>query len=366
MEKMHNERYMSLLKIMRDKGWDCVILWPSPNMYYITGYYPKPDERLQIAFIPVQGDPILIVPRLYSDESKHKCWIRDQRSWQDGDDTLALVMEVVKELGLTDARIALDDTMGFLQVAPIQKACPRAEFGMASAVISPLRFEKGPEEIKLMHKSCQISDEVMQIAIDECLSGKNEQQLVDLVEYELRKRGMADGFSNLVASGPHSALPHHVSSHRVPQKGDAVFFDIGGAYERYWSDITRTIHIGSPTTEFIEAYEAVKEAQQRAKEAVKPGVTAEEVHRVAFEHLEKKDLSKYFFHRVGHGMGLEGHEHHSINWGNKLILKPGMAFSVEPGVYIEGKFGIRIEDTVVVTETGHKSLSEFPRDLIVL
>jgi len=365
-EKMYAERHNKLLEVMRDKGWDCVILWPSPNMYYMTGYYPKPDERLQIAFIPVQGEPVLIVPRLYSGESKHKCWIKDQRSWIDGDDILALTKDVIKDLGLKDARIALDDTMGFLQVSTIQAACPKAEFGLAGTVMSPLRLEKGPEEIALMQKSSQISDEVMQIGIDACLSGQNEQQLVDLVEYELRKRGMANGFSNLIASGTHSALPHHVSSKRVPQKGDAVFLDIGGAYERYWSDITRTIHIGPPSAKFIKAYEAVKEAQQRASEAVKPGVTAEEVHETAFGYLEKKGLSKYFFHRVGHGMGLEGHELISINRGNHLVLKPGMTFSVEPGVYFEGEFGIRIEDTVVVTETGHKSLTEFTRDLIVL
>ena len=364
MRNMYNERYNNLLNVMKEKDWDCVILWPSPNMYYITGYYPKPDERLQIAFLPVQGEPALIVPRLYTDEAKQKCWIKDQRSWQDGDDVLAVVTDVVKDLGLEGARIALDDTMGYLQVAPIQKACPNAEFGLASTVMSPLRFIKGPEEIELMQKSSQISDEVMPIGIEACLSGKNEQQIVDLIEYELRKRGMANGFSNLVASGPHSALPHHVSSKRVPQKGDAVFLDIGGAYERYWSDITRTIHIGLPSAQFVEAYEAVKEAQQKAREVVKPGVTAEEVHKVAFQHLEK---NQPVFFPQGRPWDGPGRPRTLITYlGNDLVLKPGMAFSVEPGVYIEGKFGIRIEDTVVVTETGHKSLTQFTRDLIVL
>ena len=124
MRNMYNERYNNLLNVMKEKDWDCVILWPSPNMYYITGYYPKPDERLQIAFLPVQGEPALIVPRLYTDEAKQKCWIKDQRSWQDGDDVLAVVTDVVKDLGLEGARIALDDTMGYLQVAPIQKPVP--------------------------------------------------------------------------------------------------------------------------------------------------------------------------------------------------------------------------------------------------
>jgi Xaa-Pro aminopeptidase len=366
MDPVFKERYERILKGMQSQGWDGVVLWPSANLFYVTGYAPKPDERLQVAIIPASGSPVLIVPKLYANHAKEECWIADQRDWRDGDDLYALVADVIEEMGLRQGKIAIDDTMGFTQADPFLKACPKGSFGLASSVFTPLRNIKGALEISLMEKSGIISDEVMPLAIAACAEGKTELEIKDFVEVELKKRGMAGPFSNLIASGANSANPHHVSGDRVPAQGDMVFLDLGGAYKKYWSDITRTICIGTPTEKMREAYKQVQEAQELAKAAVRPGVPAEEVHRVAYNHLAQKGLEKYFIHRTGHGMGLDGHELPSINFGNKMLLEPGMVFSVEPGVYFPGEFGIRIEDSVVVSEKGYQSFNHFRHDLICL
>lgn len=366
MDVVFKERYERVLKGMQKQGWDGVVLWPSANLFYLTGYAPKPDERLQIAIIPAAGSPVLIVPKLYANQAKQQCWIDDQRDWRDGENLYDLVSNIAEEKGLLRGKLAIDDTMGFLQADPLLKACPGCSFGLASSVFMPLRSIKGPAEIRLMEQSGLISDEVMPLAIAACAEGKTELEIKDYVEMELKKRGMAGPFSNLIAAGPNSANPHHVSGDQAPSRGDMVFLDLGGAYKKYWSDITRTICIGTPTEKMSEAYKQVQEAQELAREAVKPGVAAEDVHALAYRHLAKKGLEKYFIHRTGHGIGLDGHELPNINFGNKMILEPGMTFSVEPGVYFPGEFGIRIEDSVVVTETGYKSFNHFQRELISL
>ena len=366
MERIFGQRYDEIIKAMKKDNWDCVVLWPSSNLYYLTGYAPKPDERLQIAIITADGKPLFIVPKLYAEQAGKQCWIEDQREWKDGDNLYNLVADIVREKGIQNARIAIDDTMGFLQADPLQKACAGASFGLASTLFVPLRSRKGPEEIRLMEESGKISDDVMSLAIEACASGKSEVEIKNYAESELQKRGMAGPFSNLIAAGPNSSNPHHVCGERVPQKGDAVFLDLGGAYKKYWSDITRTIFIGTPNEKFKEAYKLVQEAQQLAKEAVRPGITAEEVHLIAVNHFAKKGLEKYFIHRTGHGVGLDGHELPSLGINNKIVLEPGMTFSVEPGLYFPGEFGIRIEDCVVVTEKGYKSFNHFNHDIIAI
>jgi Xaa-Pro aminopeptidase len=366
MDPVFNERYGKILKGMQQENWDGIILWPSANLFYLTGYAPKADERLQVAIIPASGAPVFIVPKLYANQAKQDCWITDQRDWRDGDDLYPMVADIMQEMGLRQGKLALDDTMGFMQVDPFLKACPNASTGLASSVFTPLRNIKDAAEISLMQQSGLISDEIMPLAIAACAEGKTELEIKDFVEVELKKRGMAGPFSNLIAAGPNSANPHHVSGDRIPAAGDMVFLDLGGAYKKYWSDITRTICIGRPSDKMREAYKQVQEAQELAKAALKPGVIAEDIHAIAYNHLAKKGLDKYFIHRTGHGMGLDGHELPSINVGNKMPLEPGMTFSVEPGVYFPGEFGIRIEDSVVVTETGHQSFNHYQRDLICL
>lgn len=365
MSKIHETRMQALQKAMREQGVDCVAICNSPNLFYMTGYAPKKDERFQVAFVPQSGDPILAVPKMYYPHSSKDCTIRDQRTWVDGIDMLAYVKDILAGMKVLDGRIAIDDTFEFRTFNLIRMVAPRAEFVLGSSLFTLLRMRKSPDEIELMRQSGLLSDEAVQMVMDKILSGQSEAELKTWIEYELSQKGMRDGFSNLIAFGENTGSAHHVSGDRVAKAGDAVYLDLGGAYQHYWSDITRSFHIGKPSNSYVEAYNRVREAQQLAFESIRPGVRACDVHMIAWNYLEKYGLAQWFPHRLGHGEGLDGHELPNLAKDCDIILEPGMTFSCEPGVY-NGEFGIRIEDTVCVTETGAISFNHFTKDLIIL
>jgi len=366
MAEQHERRLSKLRQLMVQKGIDCVLICNSPNLFYMTHYAPKKCERLQIAFIPLDSDPVIIVPTIYQAHSEPECTIKDQRYWIDGIDLVAFIKDILIEKKLVGKKIAIDDTFEFFQMDIVKQATPDSEFVLGSSVFTELRMRKQPDEIALMLKSGEISDELTGMALEKVLCGLSESQLKTWIEYELSMRGMTDGFSNLVAFGENTASSHHVSGPRKLQQGEPFYFDLGGAYNHYWSDITRSFHVGNPSARYIECYNRVKEAQQLAFEYIKPGVRACDAHMVAWNYLDKHGLSKYFLHRLGHGVGMLGHELPNLSSDNTLVLEPGMSFSCEPGVYFKGEWGIRIEDTIVVTETGALSFNKFTKDLIVL
>ncbi len=367
MENIHRQREEQLKTLMQEQGISCCAVCNSPNLYYMTGYLPKKCERPLMAFFPAEGAPVLIVPALYTFSSQRECSISDQRVWRDGDDTAAMIRGILKEKGVLGEKIAIDETFEFRQLFPIKEASPSSEFVLGSRLFTVLRMRKSADEIEKMKASGQLSDKAVGRIIDDLSSGKSEAAIKADAEYWLTNEGMRDGFSNLVAAGVHSASPHHTCTDYVPQKGDAVWLDIGGALDHYWSDITRSIHIGKPSERYVYVYERVREAQRTAFEYIRPGVRACDVNAVAHNYLKKFDLEQYFIHRVGHGVGLDGHENPNLSDDNPLILEPGMTFSCEPGCYLpEEGFGIRIEDTVCVTETGAMSFNEFTKDLIVI
>lgn len=361
---VYPKRRTQLLTMMEKQAIDCTIVCNSPNLFYMTGYLPKKCERLQIALFPLDSEPILITPALYLVNAEQECCITDLRVWTDGDDLTAFVKNVLAEKNLINKTYAIDDTFEFRQLYPIQQASPNSQLVPGSNVFTELRMRKSPKEVELMAVSGALSDEAMGMLVEQLLSGRSESELKSWIEFELLKRGMSDGFSNLIASGPNCSAPHHVSGSRMPQRGDAVYLDIGGAYQHYWSDITRSLHIGKPSDRYVEIYKIVREAQQLAFESIKPGIRACDVDKVARDYLAKHNLD--FIHRLGHGEGLEGHELPNLAKDCGIILEPGMTFSCEPGVYFSGEFGIRIEDTVCVTETGVISFNHYTKDLIIL
>lgn len=365
MEKLYETRLKKVHEEMKKRGIKAVILSNSPNMYYVTGYSPKLDERLQLVVITEDRD-LMVVPLLYRDNAKLFCAIQDMVVWSDGENYADVMRKALDGRNYKGEKIAIDTHLRFMHMSAIMEVCKNAQFVNANDIFDTLRLIKSPEELELLKASGKMSDDLMDIAIEYVRQGKSELEIKNLIEYEYLNRGMTDGFSNLIAAGKNSALVHHVSGPNTPKTGDSVYLDIGGALNHHWSDITRTVFIGEPDARYIECYEAVKKAQELAKEAVKPGVTAHEVHMAAYDYLESKGLSEYFLHRTGHGVGLEGHESPSIVNGNSLVLKEGMTFSVEPGVYFEGSFGIRIEDVVAVTETGYMSMTSYTRNLITL
>ena len=364
MNTLHESRFAALRKAMAEQNVDCVAICNSPNLFYMTGYAPHKDERFQVVFVPQQGKPIMAVPKIY-DMASRACEVEDKRFWTDGIDMLAYVRGILNELGVMGGRFAIDDTFEFRTFNLIRLATPKSEFMPGSNLFTLLRMCKSPEEVEMMKISGELSDWATQMVVDQIMTGKSEAELKTWIEYELAQKGMRWGFSNLIAFGENTGSAHHVSGPRVAKQGDAVYLDLGGSIDHYWSDITRSLHVGKPDAEYVEVYKRVREAQHRAFEAIKPGVRACDVHMLAWNYLAKYDLAKWFPHRLGHGVGMDGHELPNLAKDSEIILEPGMTFSCEPGVY-NGRWGVRIEDTVCVTETGAISFNHFTKDLIIL
>ena len=227
--ELYQKRYDLLLSVMDEQEVACTVVCNSPNLFYMTGYKPKKDERLQIAFFPRAAEPVMIVPAIYHINAESDCAIADLRVWSDGDDLVALVRGVLEEKKLVGASLAIDDMFEFRQLQPIRLASPDSQLVLGSGMFTPLRMRKSPEELEAMAESGALSDEAVGMIIDKLLSGQSEAELKNWIEFELLNRGMVYGFSNLIACGVNTNAPHHVSGPRVPKMRDAVSLDSGGA-----------------------------------------------------------------------------------------------------------------------------------------
>jgi Xaa-Pro aminopeptidase len=351
---------------LRDRGVSGVVLFPSPNLYYLGGFSEDPGERHFFLFVPADGDPAFVAPKLYDDQLRDATWVADLQFWSDTDDPLPLVEDTASDLGMTEGELLVDPTMWARFTQDLRAAIPDAEWGLASDVLEPLRVRKDDAELDALGRAGEAADaalmDVRDLGADAI--GMTEAELAQFVEQRLVAHG-GDGtsFETIVASGPNGAKPHHHRSEREVQRGDPVVLDFGTRVDHYPSDQTRTVvFAGDPPAEFETVHEVVRDAQQAAVEAVEPGVAAEEVDAAAREVIEAAGYGDEFIHRTGHGVGLDVHEEPYIVGGNDRLLEPGMVFSVEPGVYLEGEFGVRIEDLVVVTEKGCERLNDTTRD----
>lgn len=366
-EKAFQQRTHSCQVLMAERGVDLLVLFPGPNLLYLTGFREEPAERMLLTLIPAQGEPCLIVPQLYEEHLRRDSWIEDLRVWQDGEDPVALLGKTIGEKAPSPRRVLVDDRLWAQFLLPLQRVCPEAVFETASSILSELRMRKDPEELALMRRAAAVADEVFDWVCAQAIEGLTERELAAMIEAEMRRLGgEGTAFETLVASGPNGALPHHRAGTRRIQKGDLVILDYGCRIGGYHSDITRTVACGPPAEEARKIYEIVREAQERAVQAVRPGVPAQEIDGVARSVITEAGYGERFIHRTGHGIGLEVHEPPYLVEGNALPLEAGMAFSVEPGIYLPGRFGVRIEDIVVVTSEGVERLNQADLELRIL
>jgi Xaa-Pro aminopeptidase len=344
---------------------DALVLFPSTNLFYVSGFDEHPAERHLLLFVPKQGDPVFVVPDMYREQIAEESWVSDVRTWSDGEDPLSLVNDVADEFDLLGGRILVDDTMWALFTQDLRRALPDATFGLASKVLEPLRMRKDDTEIDALWRAGEVADRAsVEIrALGEEAIGMTETELATEIESRLADVGGDEpAFNTIVGSGPNGAKPHHGHGDRKIEYGDPVVLDFGAYVGDYPGDQTRTVvFAGDPPEEYERVHRAVLEAEQAGVEAAKPGVTAESVDRAAREIIESYGYGEEFIHRTGHGVGLDVHEGPYIVEGNELELEPGMVFSVEPGIYLPGEFGVRIEDLVVVTEDGCERLNDSPR-----
>jgi Xaa-Pro aminopeptidase len=350
---------------LADVGADAAVLFPSTNLFYASGFSEEPMERHLFLFIPDDGDPAFVAPEMYDEQIREASWVDDLWLWADGEDPTELVAELAAEMDLRGGHLLLDDTMWALFTQDLRATLPDATFGLASEVFEDLRMRKDEAELAALRRAGELADEVsVEIrSMGEEAIGLTEAELAEEIDRQLvEKGGEGVSFETVVGSGPNGAMAHHRHGDREIQRGDPVVLDFGAYVDHYPGDQTRTVvFAGDPPAEFEEVHAVVREAQQAAVEAVEPGVPAEAVDRAAREVIEDAGYGDHFVHRTGHGIGLDVHEGPYIVAGNDLELEPGMTFSVEPGIYLEGTFGVRIEDIVVVTEQGCERLNDSPR-----
>ena len=345
-------------------GLGALLLTPGPDLRYVTGYDAQQLERLTCLALPAEGDPFLVVPRLElpaAQASPAGASGLEMIAWDETDDPYELV---AGRLGPVSS-VGLADRMWAMMVLRFRTALPAARQGLASVALRDLRSRKSPAEVAALREAGAAIDRVHAAVPGWLRPGRTELEVAADVAAAISNEGHARTDFVIIASGPNAASPHHEPSGRVLRPGDAVVVDIGGTMPSgYCSDCTRVYAIGSPPAEFTAYYEVLRDAQEAACAAVRPGVTAEAVNAAARTPITQAGYGPQFVHRTGHGIGLETHEDPYIVAGNAEPLAPGMAFSVEPGIY-PGPHGARIEDIVVCTEQGHERLNHVTRELVV-
>jgi Xaa-Pro aminopeptidase len=346
-------------------GLDVLLLTPGPDLRYVTGYDAQPLERLTCLAVPAEGDPFLVVPRLEQPAAAASPAGGSGLEiipWDETDDPYALVARRLGRVGSA----GLSDRMWAMMVLRFRDALPAARQGLASEALRPLRARKTPAEIAALREAGAAIDRVHAAVPQWLVAGRTEQEVAADIAHAIAAEGHVRADFVIVASGPNAASPHHEPSARRLQPGDSVVIDIGGTMPSgYCSDCTRVYVIAEPPPGFTGYYEVLRAAQEAACAAVRPGVSAEAVDAAAREPITAAGYGPQFFHRTGHGIGLETHEDPYIVTGNTEALQPGMAFSVEPGIY-PGPSGARIEDIVVCTENGAERLNTVSRELAVV
>ncbi|MFC4360131.1 aminopeptidase P family protein [Halobium salinum] len=363
---------------LRDGAGDALVLFPSRNLLYTAGFDEEPAERHLLLFVPAEGDPVFLVPELYGEQVREESWVGDVRTWADDEDPVAALRSVVDDLGLSGSdgaagdvadgdvpHVLVDDTMWARFTFDLREALPDATFGLASEVLAPLRRRKDEAELDALRRAGAVADRVVTEvrALGADAVGMTERELAADIERRLREAG-GEGipFGPIVGSGPNGAKPHHAYDDREIESGDPVVLDFGTYVDGYPSDQTRTVVFdGEPSERFREVHEVVRAAQAAAVDAVEPGVTTGAVDAAARDVIEEAGYGERFVHRTGHGVGLDVHEEPYVVAGGEVELEPGMVFSVEPGVYLPGEFGVRVEDLVVVTREGCEQLNDSDR-----
>ncbi len=355
-------------------GVRALLLGVGPELEWLTGYEAKPLERLTLLVVADDSEPVIVVPRLEMAAAQAAPAIGAGHvrvmPWQETEDPMDAVWEVLRaEPG---ARLAVSDTLRAAFLLRLQQTFPGAAFEVAGGVVGMLRRVKDADEVMLLRLAAQAADRAVMGLAAGRLVGRTEADIASEVRSRLVDEGHDSASFWIVASGARSASPHHEPDDRVVQPGEPLLLDIGGRRAGYSSDITRTLWLTGgdpalgPDDTFRAIHDLVRAANAAGRDAVRPGVPAQDVDRAARDVIEDAGYGPRFFHRLGHGIGLEGHEDPYLVAGNTSPLLVGDAFSIEPGIYLEGRYGVRIEDIAVCMAHGADVLNEASRELLVV
>ena len=349
----------------RDAGLAGLLVTPGPDLVYFTGYSPIViAERITLLAINVARDPAMIVPTLERSDAAAAPGTAAVKlsDWTDGDDPYQATARLLD----ADGRYAISDSAWAMHLLGLLSALPGSTYVSMTTALPMLRAIKGADELERLAAAGAAVDACVEEISRVRFEGRREIDIGTDLAALLREHGHSQVDFTVVGSGPNGANPHHELSDRVIERGDMVVLDFGGVRDGYGSDTTRTVHVGEPDDEELKVYDIVRRAQQAGFEAVRPGVACQEVDRAARKVIADAGYGEYFIHRTGHGIGLTTHEPPYMIEGETQPLRPGMCFSIEPGIYLPGRFGVRTEDIVTVTEDGGRRLNNSSHELRIV
>lgn len=366
---MHAQRLNKLKEETLAQGLDGVALVPGSNMIYVSGIHSHLSERPIVLFVPVDEEPAMIVPRLEAIKAE-AAGIPAGRifSWSDQEGFSGAFQQACARLELSDALLGVEALrMRVLELELLHRYAPNLKTAHADPILDALRLRKDATELDAIERAVAVAEIAMHNLLPQIRLGQTEKEVAAMLARELISAGAdALAFDPIVSTGPNGASPHAVPTDRALQKGDLLILDWGALIDGYVSDITRTFALGPIADELRQVYEVVRTANEAGRAAAKPGRSGEEIDAATRAVIDNAGYGDYFIHRTGHGLGMEAHENPSIVRGHTDPLPPGAVFTIEPGIYLPGRGGVRIEDNVVITADGSHTLTSFPRELMTI
>ena len=357
---MDESRLARVRENLARRAIDQMLVVDPLSIWWLCGYYTEPYERLLALYVPAEGTPTLFANRLFPDASG--CGARVVE-FSDTDDPVPLVAQVT----MRDRTLGVDKELAARWLVPLMEAGAASRFVLASDAVDDARSIKDARERELMRAASRTNDEAMAWLVDQVRPGVTERQIADGLLGEYRRLGaQGHSFSPIVSFGDHAADPHHEPDDTPFVPGDMVLFDVGCKRDWYCSDMTRTFFSAEPTEHQRAVYDAVRRANEEAEKVVRPGVTFAEIDLTARRVIEDAGWGPAFTHRLGHQIGLVDHEPGDVSSTHDEPVRPGQCFSIEPGIYLPGDMGVRIEDLVIVTEDGCEVLNSYPKGIAVL
>ncbi|WP_078545109.1 M24 family metallopeptidase [Litchfieldia alkalitelluris] len=361
------ERLEKTTSWLKEKDISFGMLTSTANVFYLSGFYTEPHERLLALFVFQNEEPFLVCPNMEKTQAKASGWEYEIVGFSDTDDPWELIKTALSKRNITPDKIAVEkEHMNIERYEKLHSLYPNSTFISAEEKLHTLRMIKDEKEAAILREAAKLADFGVEVGFNAIAKGKSELDVLGTIEFELKKKGIRKmSFDTMVLTGNKTASPHGKPGLELMTEGHFVLFDLGVILDGYCSDITRTVAFGDISEQQKEIYETVLAGQKAAVEASKPGAKIGDIDIAARSIITEAGYGDYFTHRVGHGLGIDVHEYPSLNSTNTMLLQPGMSYTVEPGIYFEGVGGVRIEDDLLITETGVEILTKFPKELQV-
>jgi Xaa-Pro dipeptidase len=363
-----NQRLTRFSNWLKDQEHSFAFLTTTANVFYLSKFHTDPHERLVgLAAFPDE-EPFIICPSMEVPQVQRLDWKYEIIGYSDTDNPWDKVKEALKKRNICAGTIAIEKAhMNVERSEELQRILPGSTFTSAETKLNELRLIKEENEIHVLREAAKLADFGVEVGVQALEEGKTEMEVLATIEFELKKKGIRQmSFSTMVLTGENTADPHGNPGMQTIKNGDLVLFDLGVVLDGYCSDITRTVAFGEPNEHQKHIYDTVLKAQLAALDACKPGTPIRLIDRTAREIIETEGYGQYFTHRIGHGLGIDVHEYPSMNAINETPLRKGMAFTVEPGIYLPGVGGVRIEDDLLITANGVESMTKFPKELQII